>query len=135
VESTMEGRDLLIRLGDDEVLVLDCRPEDDWCHRDVQVPGALRMNVAEIAASAHILPDDELIVLYDCGRGATSTDVRRAYRILRMRGLDPIILDGGLHSWIAHGFPTERRADAARGPAAVHVRFDRHQAHSQSSRP
>jgi rhodanese-related sulfurtransferase len=105
VEPTINCRDLLLRLGDEEILVLDCRPEDDWSSPDVQIPGALRISVEELADAARSLPDDELIVIYSHSRDAGS---RRACRMLRLRGLDAVVLEGGLRSWISQGFPTER---------------------------
>src|SRR4051794_20272692 len=56
--------ELLMRLGDDEVLVLDCREDGQWL-TELQIPGALRMSLAELPHGVHALPDDELIVV--CG--------------------------------------------------------------------
>lgn len=107
MEPTIHCRDLLLRLGDDEVLVIDCRPDDQWHALDVQIPGALWIASGELAHAARSLPDDELIVVY-----GTSRDVHahRACRMLRLRGFDAVMLDGGLRTWISLGFPTERAA-------------------------
>src|SRR5688572_3157832 len=40
--------DLLRCLGDDEILVLDCRRDEDWTAFDAHIPGALRMSWSEI---------------------------------------------------------------------------------------
>src|SRR5262249_46523774 len=95
----------LLRLGDDELLVIDCRGHDQRHSMDVQIPGALQIPAEELAHAAQSLPDDELIVL--CG---TSRDLaaRRACRMLRLRGFDAVVLEGGLRAWISLGFPTER---------------------------
>lgn len=105
-EPSIDCRELFTRLGDDEILVIDCREEDDWSCYELQVPGALKMGVAEIYEFAHALPDDELIVL--CGCAADGSDSRRASRLLRLRGRDAVCLRGGLQAWISQGYPTER---------------------------
>jgi len=109
VEPTIHCRDLLLRLGDDEILVIDCRPGDQWHSLDVQIPGALWITADELAHAAQSLPDDELIVVYGTSR---DTHARRAVRLLRLRGFDAVMLDGGLRTWISLGFPTERAASA-----------------------
>lgn len=103
MEPTITCRDLLLRLGDDEILVLDCRSPDDIAP-DVQIPGALRISLEELAYAAHCLPDDELIVICSLARDGRSW---RACRMLRLRGLDAVVLEGGLRTWISLGFPTE----------------------------
>jgi rhodanese-related sulfurtransferase len=105
VDPTIHCRDLLLRLGDDEILVLDCRPGDQCHDMDVQIPGALWISADELAHSAQSLPDDELIVVYGSTRDAHA---RRAVRLLRLRGFDAVMLEGGLRAWISLGFPTER---------------------------
>ena len=99
--------DLLGRLGSDEVVVVDCRSSEEWERWPAQIPGALRLTLVEILETPWVLPDDELIVLYD-GAGASPT-VRRAYSILTLAGRTAAVLDGGLLAWLAGGFPTERR--------------------------
>lgn len=106
MEPSIECYELFIRLGDDEILVIDCR--DGEAPRDLaslQIPGALRMGFDELAECLHILPDDELIVLYGCsGDGSESW---RASALLRTRGRAAVCLQGGLPAWIARGYPTE----------------------------
>ena len=100
--------DLLGRLGSDElVVVVDCRGSEEWERWPVQIPGALRFTLVEILETPWVLPDDELIVLYDAT--GTSPTVRRAYSVLNLAGRTAAVLDGGLLSWLAAGFPTERR--------------------------
>lgn len=109
---TIDPKDLFVRLGDDELLVVDCRDEGEWCRYELQIPGALPMSVGEMSESAHVLPDDELIVL--CGCAPDGSDARRAARLLRLRGRDAVVLEGGLRGWIAGGFPTERASHRVR---------------------
>jgi rhodanese-related sulfurtransferase len=105
VEPSISPHELFLRLGDDELLVLDCRDDDDWTGFGVHIPGALRMTVEELAQSAQMLPDDELIVV--CGN-SDGKDCRRAYRLLSLSGRDVVCLKGGLAAWVTSGYPTER---------------------------
>ncbi|MGQ0505458.1 MAG: rhodanese-like domain-containing protein [Myxococcaceae bacterium] len=105
MEPSITPNDLFLRLGDDELLVVDCREEDEWNTFGLHIPGALRMNVQEISESIQVLPDDELIVL--CG-SADGSEARRAYRLLSVAGREVVCLLGGLTAWVTGGFPTER---------------------------
>lgn len=108
----IDARDLYSRLGDDELLVIDCRLEEEWAQVPIHIPGALRMTVAELAEAAHILPDDELIVL--CGADHDTDDAREAWRILRLRGRAALCLEGGLLGWLDRGYPAERHTPGER---------------------
>nr|WP_255653831.1 MULTISPECIES: rhodanese-like domain-containing protein [unclassified Myxococcus] len=110
VEPTILCTELYLRLGDDELLVIDCRAPFDWEHHDLHIPGALRMLPTEVARDHRMLPDDELIVL--CGGAPDGSDVRRVCRLLRMHGRKAVCLDGGLPAWIRGGYPTERHVRA-----------------------
>jgi rhodanese-related sulfurtransferase len=114
MEPLIECRDLLHRLGDDELVVVDCRDPEAWEAQPFNIPGALRMTLAELCEAAHILPDDELIVL--CGIHSDNSDSRRAYRVLRVRNRDAVCLNGGLEAWQRAGFPTEPLSRAADDP-------------------
>ncbi|QSQ16180.1 rhodanese-like domain-containing protein [Myxococcus landrumensis] len=100
--------ELYLRLGDDELLVIDCRTPAEWEHHALHIPGALRMSPGEVALEHRMLPDDELIVL--CGGAQDGSDVRRVCRLLRMHGREAVCLEGGLPAWIRGGYPTERHA-------------------------
>lgn len=108
MDQSIECHELFVQLGDEQVLVIDCRDEAEWGRYDLQIPGALRMGFSELSAHAHILPDDELIVL--CGTAHDDADARRAARLLGMRGRMAVWLTGGLRGWISRGYPTERSA-------------------------
>lgn len=117
MEPTIDCGELLAQLGDDEVLVLDCRTRDEWNTFGLHIPGALRMSVEEISEHAHSLPDDELIVL--CGTRPDGSDVRRAYRFLQFRGRRAVVLAGGLREWVSEGFPTESHSAPRARPIAT----------------
>lgn len=97
--------ELVGRLGDDEVVVVDVRSEEELRNLPMQIPGAIRMSLEDIQAAPWSLPDDELIVLCDGGDGVFA---RRASRTLRMAGRRALVLKGGLSAWLHAGFPTER---------------------------
>lgn len=97
--------ELSLRLEEDEVLVLDCRDQEDWAHCGLHIPGSLWMPFELLLTDSMILPDDELIVV--CGIAADGSDARRACRLLQQRGLLAVCLEGGLQQWLEEGFPTE----------------------------
>ncbi|WP_343213347.1 rhodanese-like domain-containing protein [Archangium violaceum] len=105
LDPRMPCTELYVRLGDEEVLVLDCRDPDDWVRYGLHIPGALWMPFEELLREAEVLPDDELIVV--CGCAEDGSDARRACRLLQLRGRNAICLEGGLQAWITTGLPTE----------------------------
>ncbi len=106
MEPSILCTELFVRLGDDDVLVLDCRDVDAWTHYGLHIPGALWMPPEEILRDLFILPDDELIVV--CGCAPDGSDMRRVCRLLRQAGREAVCLRGGLQAWITSGLPTER---------------------------
>jgi rhodanese-related sulfurtransferase len=107
----MPCTELYVRLGDEEVLVLDCRDPKDWECYGLHIPGALWMPFEEILLDARVLPDDELIVVY--GSAPDGSDALRACRLLQQRGRRAVSLDGGLQAWVTYGLPTESHAPGA----------------------
>ena len=119
MELLISCSELFERLGDDDVLVLDVRPDGDWQRHPVHVAGALRLSPEELPASIAMLPDDELIIL--CGTAPAEADARRALHLLRRSGRMARVLAGGLHAWVLSGLPTERHdtmLDEAQGQSA-----------------
>lgn len=110
----IDARELFLRLGDDELLVIDCRPDEEWEQVPLHIPGALRMTLLDLREAAHILPDDELIVL--CGADTNTEDAQEAWRILRLHGRDAVRLEGGLLGWLDRGYPAERHVPGQRRP-------------------
>jgi rhodanese-related sulfurtransferase len=106
MEAVIPAWDLLGRLGNDDVVVVDCRSPEEAERWPLQIAGALRMTLAEILESPWVLPDDELIVL--CNSTGEGSLLRRAFHVLAYAGRTPAILVGGLHAWITEGFPTEQ---------------------------
>lgn len=118
METDIGCRELFSRLGDDDVLVVDCSSDEEWERLGLHVPGALRVSPAELAETAEVLPDDELIVL--CGCAPDGSDARRIRAQLSPRGLRCVCLSGGLRAWVAEGFPVERHGRRPAPPASRH---------------
>ena len=91
--------ELLQRLGDDQVLVLDVRPEDEYASG--HIPGAISLPVDEIERRLAELPRDREIVAY-C-RGPSCVYALRAVDILRGHGFAARRLEEGLPDWRALG--------------------------------
>ena len=92
-----------MRLGDDDVLVVDCREDESF--GALSIPGALRMTLDDLATDAEVLPDDELIVL--CGATEDLHDSERAWRMLAGTRPRTVCLRGGLRRWRRAGLPLE----------------------------
>ena len=108
MEPSILCQELFVRLGDDDVLVLDCRNLEDWARYELHIPGALWMTPEEIIEDLSVLPDDELIIV--CGCAPDGSDMTQICRLLRLRGRNAVCLQGGLQEWIDSGLPTERHA-------------------------
>ena len=114
MEAAIPSWDLLSRLGDEDVVVVDCRSLDEAERWPIQIPGSLRMTLQEIVDAPWALPDDELIVLFDANGNGSA--LRRAHQVLIHSGRSAVMLLEGLRGWLAAGFPTERMPDGyARG--------------------
>lgn len=110
MDPTIDCQELYALLGDDELVVVDCRPEDTWDRLPFHIPGALRMPLVDLYRSSSVLPEDELVVL--CGSDPDGADAQRACRMLRLRGREAVWLRGGIHAWTSAGLPTEQHAAA-----------------------
>lgn len=101
----IDCEELYERLGEDELLVVDCREEAEWRLYAVHLPGALRIPLSQISEAASALPDDELIVV--CGADPSGADAALAARQLLPRGLQAVYLEGGIQAWVSAGLPVE----------------------------
>jgi rhodanese-related sulfurtransferase len=97
-------RDLSTRLGRDEFLLLDVRPEAEY--RAGHLPGARTIPVGELPARLKELPIDQEIVAY-C-RGPYCVFADEAIALLRDRGYQAARLAEGFPEWQAAGLPVSR---------------------------
>jgi rhodanese-related sulfurtransferase len=95
--------DLVARLRDGLVSVLDVRPEDEFTLG--HVPGAIKIPLGELERRLRELPMDREIVAY-C-RGPYCVLSFEAVAALRVRGFKARRLEDGLPEWKAAGLPLE----------------------------
>jgi rhodanese-related sulfurtransferase len=100
--------ELLRRLHDGQVLVLDVRPEAEYAAG--HIPGAVSVPHDQLAARIAELPESSEIVAY-C-RGRYCVFAPDAVRLLRARGFSARPLEGGLPDWRLAGLPVTARASA-----------------------
>lgn len=95
--------DLVARLRDDLVTVLDVRPEDEFALG--HLPGALNIPLAELERRLGELPKDQEVIAY-C-RGPYCVLSFEAVAALRARGYRVRRLEDGYPEWKAAGLPIE----------------------------
>jgi len=99
----VDSSDLLERLRDGSVVVLDVRPEEEY--RAGHIPGALSVPVDTLEAALKTLPRDREVVAYCRGPYCVFSD--EAVAFLRARGYRARRLGQGLPDWQAAGMPVE----------------------------
>ena len=95
--------ELLKRVHDGGVTVLDVRPADEY--QAGHIPGALSVPLDELKAALSELPADLEIVAY-C-RGPYCVLAVKAVEVLRKNGFNAIRLEESPQDWRAMGFPVE----------------------------
>lgn len=95
--------DLVSRLKDGLVTVLDVRPVDEFAVG--HVPGALNIQLAELEQRLGELPEDREVIAY-C-RGPYCVLSFEAAALLRARGYSVRRLEDGYPEWKAAGLPVE----------------------------
>lgn len=98
--------DLLGRIADGLVTVLDVRPEDEFT--EGHLPGARNIPLAKLHRRLKDLPKDLDIVAY-C-RGPYCLFAHEAVAALRKKGFKALRLEDGFPEWKAAGLPIESRA-------------------------
>jgi ArsR family transcriptional regulator len=95
--------DLMQRLRDGLVTVIDVRPEDEFAGG--HVPGALNIPLEELEAQLKELPEDREIIAY-C-RGPYCMLAFEAVTRLRREGRQARRMKDGFPEWLAAGHPVE----------------------------
>ena len=103
VLEAVDATELMERLSDEGVIVLDVRPEEEY--RAGHIPGALSVPVDGLEAALQALPKDREIVAYCRGPYCVFSD--EAVALLRARGYRARRLRQGLPDWRAAGMPVE----------------------------
>ncbi len=113
VEEFVAGRDalepvsaqeLLRRLDDGDVVVLDVRPEDEYAAG--HLPGARSLPIDELESHLDDLDPDAEIIAY-C-RGPYCLFADEAVELLRQRGFQARRMEGGLPDWRIAGYQVEQ---------------------------
>ena len=99
----VDASDLMERLLEGSVVVLDVRPESEY--RAGHIPGARSVPVDALEAMLQTLPKDREIVAYCRGPYCVFSD--EAVALLRSRGHRAYRLRQGLPDWRAAGMPVE----------------------------
>jgi rhodanese-related sulfurtransferase len=99
----IDAQELLQRLNDDQVILLDVRPAEEY--QAAHLPRARSIPVTELEARLADLPLDREIVAY-C-RGPYCVFADEAVALLRARGYQARRLAEGLSDWRALGLPVE----------------------------
>jgi len=99
----VDARELMERLNDGSVVVLDVRPKAEY--RAGHLPGALSVPVDTLEAALQTLPRDREIVAYCRGPYCVFSD--EVVALLRSRGYRARRLRQGLPDWRAAGMPVE----------------------------
>ena len=99
----VDAAELMERLSDGNVVVLDVRPEEEY--RAGHIPGALSVPVDALEAALQTLPRNQEMVAYCRGPYCVFSD--EAVAFLRSRGYRARRLRQGLPDWRAAGMPVE----------------------------
>lgn len=104
----VRGDDLLRRVRDGEVIVLDVRPAEEYLAG--HIPGSLSVPLSELKKRIAELPKRREIVAY-C-RGPYCVMAIEAVEILRKRGYRAQRMEEGVMDWRARGWRIEKGAEA-----------------------
>jgi rhodanese-related sulfurtransferase/DNA-binding transcriptional ArsR family regulator len=110
VLEAVESKELLRRVRNGEVTVLDVRPVEEY--RAGHIPGALSIPISELKTRLQELPRDREIVAY-C-RGPYCVMALDAVELLRKKGFTAHRMEQGVADWRARGWRVEASRDGAR---------------------
>jgi rhodanese-related sulfurtransferase/DNA-binding transcriptional ArsR family regulator len=106
----VDGDELLRRVRNGEVTVLDVRPSDEY--RAGHIPGALSIPVGELKTRLKELPKKREIVAY-C-RGPYCVMAVEAVALLRRKGFRAQRMEQGVADWRARGWRVDTDREGAR---------------------
>lgn len=102
VLEAIDTAELLRRLHDETVVVIDVRPELEY--RQGHIPNALSLPLSTLAERVHELPRDREVVAYCRGPYCVLAD--EAVQLLRHHGFPVRRLSAGFPEWRAAGYPS-----------------------------
>ena len=99
--------ELLIRMRDENVLLLDVRPADEY--EAGHIPNAISIPIEELEARLETLPKDVEIIAYCRASYCVFSD--RAALLLREKGYKTRVYKEGMPEWRRQGLPVEEEDD------------------------
>ena len=96
-------------------LFIDTRSPGVWATADEQIPGALRLSVAEAKLGVDRVPQADSLIAY-CTEEEEAASERVARALVEAGYERCFCLRGGFTSWIESGLPTEPKGGAAHAP-------------------
>ena len=99
----VDAEELLGLLRDEDVVVLDVRPREEY--RAGHVAGARSVPVEKIGERLREIPEGKMVVAYCRGPYCVFSD--DAVRLLRARGYEARVFTQGFPEWRAAGMPVE----------------------------
>jgi len=115
----IDTAELLRRLHDETVVVLDVRPELEY--RQGHIPHAVSIPLSTLAERVRELPRDREVVAYCRGPYCVLAD--EAVQLLRQHGFHARRLSEGFPEWRAAGYPSA--TESPRTPVGVPIAPDR----------
>lgn len=106
----VEGKELLRRVRNGEVTILDVRPVEEY--RAGHIPDAISIPIGELKNRLEELPKKREIVVY-C-RGPHCVMALDAVELLRKKGFKVQRMEQGIADWRAHGWRIEAEREGAR---------------------
>lgn len=100
---TISVEELLQRIRDEDVILLDVRPTDEY--EAGHIPNALSIPVEELEAQLETLPKDIEIIAYCRASYCLFSD--RAALLLREKGFKARVYKEGMPEWRTQGLPVE----------------------------
>lgn len=99
----ISAEELLVRMRDEDVLLLDVRPADEY--EAGHIPNAISIPIEELEARLETLPKDVEIIAYCRASYCLFSD--RAALLLREKGYKTRVYKEGMPEWRRQGLPIE----------------------------
>lgn len=92
--------------ADQPLRVIDIRDGDDYAAG--HIPGAMHIPIKRLEYNPAFIPDDQPVVLYGNDHENLHEALKEeTLRILNERGIQILVLEGGLNAWIEARYPIE----------------------------
>ncbi len=96
MDRTIKPQELILKLDNKDVQLIDVRRKDDYVADNSVIPGATWFDPANIDGWCDTIPKDKEVVLYCMRGGAVSNSVVDA---LQAKGVKARFIEGGISAW------------------------------------